>query len=211
MSTINDDDLFLVERTGTSYSVRAENVMSESVLQDDDLFLVERVVGGQPKSFSVKAETVREDLGGTAAGFIDPPVVLLSPEDGAGMSEGLVKAHASGITNVSESPGTVYTNTLTGSGDLNNPQNAFTPKPFFDAKIQDCNNSYEGPTIVENASTSPNERITFDPGGDTEYRTAHWQVVNRMFGRGSATKWGWNTDSPTNGTTDDFCDVFLPC
>ena len=58
MSTINDDDLFLVERTNTSHKVTAENLMS--TIQDTDLMLVQRGT----ESFKVTCEDVKDQLGG---------------------------------------------------------------------------------------------------------------------------------------------------
>ena len=82
MSTINDDDLFLVERENNSYSVRAENLMDDTIIQESDLFLVER----EGTSFKVSASTIKDDLGGPT-GIIDAPVVVTSPKDKFRFSE----------------------------------------------------------------------------------------------------------------------------
>ena len=80
MSTINNNDLFLVERNDTSHSVTAENLMS--TIQDTDLMLIERA----DTSYKVTGKDVKDQLG--ESGEIEPPVVVLSPEDGAGLAEG---------------------------------------------------------------------------------------------------------------------------
>ena len=95
MSTLNDNDLFLVERSGTSHSVTTENLMS--TIQDDDLMLVER----NGVSYKVTGEDVKDQLGGPS-GAIESPVAIISPEDGAGMSNVSVTPAAEGITGVVE-------------------------------------------------------------------------------------------------------------
>ena len=95
MSTLNDNDLFLVERSGTSHSVTTENLMS--TIQDDDLMLVER----NGVSYKVTGEDVKDQLGGPS-GAIESPVAIISPEDGAGMSNASVYPAAEGITGVDD-------------------------------------------------------------------------------------------------------------
>ena len=112
MSTINDNDLFLVERAGTSHSVTSENLMS--TIQDDDLMLVER--GGV--SYKVTGEDVKDQLGGPS-GIIDAPVVVTSPKDGSGLTiGGKVTPAAEGITGVVES-GSDVSLTYTTDNNLN--------------------------------------------------------------------------------------------
>ena len=134
MSTINNDDLFLIESNSnnTSYSVKAENLMSDSVVQDDDLLLIERVVDGTPKSFSVKASTIKEDL--APDGVIEEPVVVLTPPNGAGMADEEVTPAAEGITGVSDTTNTAtltYTTdnnlSLLAAGQSMTQQPAYTP------------------------------------------------------------------------------------
>ena len=52
-----------------------------STIQDDDLMLVER----NGVSYKVTGEDVKDQLGGPS-GAIESPVAIISPEDGAGMS-----------------------------------------------------------------------------------------------------------------------------
>ena len=96
MSTINNDDLFLVERNNTSHSVTAENLMS--TIQETDLMLIER--GGV--SYKVTGKDVGDQLGGPS-GIIDAPVVVTSPKDKSGLTTGgKVTPAAEGITSVVE-------------------------------------------------------------------------------------------------------------
>ena len=67
MSTINDSDLFLVQRSQTTFKTQAKDLMS--TIQDTDLMLINR--SGQ--SYKVTCADVKEQLGG---GGLDP-----RPED----------------------------------------------------------------------------------------------------------------------------------
>ena len=77
MSTLQDTDLFVVDRNGTNYKL-PHNQMS--TLQDTDLFVVER------NGTNYKIEAVDLDLGPT--GSIDTPVAVLTPLNGAGTNAG---------------------------------------------------------------------------------------------------------------------------
>lgn len=59
MSTINDDDLFLVSRNGTDYKTDASNLMS--TIQDTDYMLI----GRGDTSYKVSCLDVKEQLGGS--------------------------------------------------------------------------------------------------------------------------------------------------
>lgn len=61
MSTINDSDYFLVERSGTQYKVSAENLMS--TIQDSDLMIIAR---GNTQ-YKVTCADVRDQLGGASS------------------------------------------------------------------------------------------------------------------------------------------------
>ena len=76
MSTINDTDLLLVERNGVQYQITYDQM---STLNDDDLLLVER--GGV--QYKVEAQHVSTG----ANGLIIPPVEVLTPVNGAGITE----------------------------------------------------------------------------------------------------------------------------
>ena len=77
MSTLNDTDLFVIERSGTNYQVRSNEM---STLQDTDLFVVER----SGTNYQVEAKDI--NLGPT--GSIEQPVQVLTPLNGAGLNDG---------------------------------------------------------------------------------------------------------------------------
>lgn len=79
MSTINEDDKFLVHRNGVDYQTSAENLMS--TIQDTDKMIVDR--GGQ--NFTVSCEDVKDQLGGSGA-TIEEPVAVFTPVDQAGIT-----------------------------------------------------------------------------------------------------------------------------
>ena len=76
MSTINDSDLLLVERNGNLHQITYDQM---STLNDDDILLVER--GGV--QYKVEAQYVSTG----ANGLIIPPVEVLTPINGAGITE----------------------------------------------------------------------------------------------------------------------------
>jgi hypothetical protein len=57
MSTLNDTDLFVIERSGTNYQVRSDEM---STLQDTDLFVVER----SGTNYQIEAKDVNTGGGG---------------------------------------------------------------------------------------------------------------------------------------------------
>ena len=61
MSTLQNSDLFLVERGGTSYKVTSENLVS--TLADTDLLLVER----SGTSYKITGADVKSQLGSSSA------------------------------------------------------------------------------------------------------------------------------------------------
>jgi hypothetical protein len=77
MSTLNDTDLFVIERSGTNYQVRSNEM---STLQDTDLFVVER----SGTNYQIEAKDI--NLGPT--GSIEEPVSVLTPFNGAGLNDG---------------------------------------------------------------------------------------------------------------------------
>ena len=74
---MEDTDLLLVERSGTSYKLETQNM---SNLRDDDLLLVERA----GVSYKVTADQVNNG----PTGFIDQPVEVLTPLNGEGLNAG---------------------------------------------------------------------------------------------------------------------------
>ena len=77
MSTLQDSDLFVVDRNQTNYQVRSDEM---STLEDTDLFVVER------EGINYKIEAKDINVGPT--GTIDQPVSVLTPLNGAGLNEG---------------------------------------------------------------------------------------------------------------------------
>ena len=75
MSTINDSDLLLVERNGNLHQITYDQM---STLNDDDILLVER--GGV--QYKVEAQYVSTG----ANGLIIPPVEVLTPLNGSGIT-----------------------------------------------------------------------------------------------------------------------------
>ena len=97
MSKIEPNDEFLVQRSSTSFKTKASDLMS--TIEDTDLMLIQRGVS----SFKVTCEDVKDQLGGGGGGntgSISTPVEVLTPVNGAGMSDGPVTPLSSAITNV---------------------------------------------------------------------------------------------------------------
>ena len=79
MSTLNDTDLFVIERSGTQYQVRSDEM---STLNDTDLFVVER----EGVQYKVEAVDVVAD---PITGAFEAPVEVLTPLNGAGIGAGV--------------------------------------------------------------------------------------------------------------------------
>ena len=100
MSTINDSDLLLVERNGNLHQITYDQM---STLNDDDILLVER--GGV--QYKVEAQYISTGPNG----LIVPPVEVLTPINGAGITEfDQYEPLSSAITTVGES-GTIAKDT----------------------------------------------------------------------------------------------------
>jgi hypothetical protein len=80
MSTLNDDDQFLVQRGANSYKLNAEDLMS--TINDTDLLLIQRGTD----SYKVTGLDVKDQLG--TSGYFDSPVQVLTPLNGAGLNAG---------------------------------------------------------------------------------------------------------------------------
>ena len=78
MSTINDSDLLAVERSGTLYQIRRDEL---STLNDTDLLAIER------SGTLYKIEAQDMELGPT--GTLETPVAVLTPVNGAGVGTGV--------------------------------------------------------------------------------------------------------------------------
>ena len=93
MSTINDSDLFIIERSGTLYQVRSDEL---STLNDTDLFVVER------SGTLYKVAASDAELGPN--GSTSTPVSVLTPVNGSGLNDGQsINPLSSSITNVATS------------------------------------------------------------------------------------------------------------
>jgi hypothetical protein len=77
MSTPNDTDIFLIERSGTQYKLSYEDM---STLNDDDLLLVER----SGTQYKIEAQYVSTG----PSGYLDAPVTVATPLNGAGLNAG---------------------------------------------------------------------------------------------------------------------------
>ena len=103
--TVNDTDKFLVNRSGSSYHLEAQNLMAE--LQDDDLMLVNR----SGKSYKATGAEIKESLKPPAE-VIKPQII--APADGAGQG---VEIETDIITEVSSTTPTTYKYWLGGVVD----------------------------------------------------------------------------------------------
>lgn len=105
MSTPNDTDIFLIERSGTQYKLSYEDM---STLNDDDLLLVER----SGTQYKIEAQYVSTG----PSGYFDAPVTVLTPLNGAGLNAGQSYEPLSSAI-VSESSGVI---TFTDNTELAN-------------------------------------------------------------------------------------------
>ena len=90
MAQLNDTDSLLVNRSGKSYQIEAQNLMAE--LLDDDLMLVNR--GG--KSYRASGADIKDSLG--PKGIPNKPSII-SPADGAGVPIGATTGEITAVTN----------------------------------------------------------------------------------------------------------------
>ena len=103
----DNQDKILIQRNTDSFSIDAGKSME--TIQDTDYILVQR---GE-ESYRVSGAIAKDDLG--TKGEIQEPVAVISPEDGAGMSDEDVYPAAEGITGLVESTviAPTYSSTLT--------------------------------------------------------------------------------------------------
>ena len=153
MSTVNDNDLFIVERSGTLYKLRHEDM---STLNDTDLFVVER----SGTLYKVAAEDV--DLGPT--GSTSTPVTVLTPVNGSGLNDGQdIEPLSSAIT------------TVAGSGTITVPTaeiTAATTSTFSDDTTATSPDGIQAVTgsidSLYDSTTTPaqtSNKIFHNPGG----------------------------------------------
>ena len=119
----DNQDKILIQRNTDSFSIDAGKSME--TIQDTDYILVQR---GE-ESYRVSGAIAKDDLG--TKGEIKEPVAVISPEDGAGMSDVNVYPAAEGITGVTSAPIEYYNpGNWAGSGTttsalVNNSTNAY--------------------------------------------------------------------------------------
>ena len=98
MSTLQDSDLFIVDRNGTNYQLPNSQM---STLQDTDLFVVER----SGVNYKIEAK----DVSTGSTGSIETPVAVLTPLNGAGTNAGQpYQPLSTAITAVGAGGETVY-------------------------------------------------------------------------------------------------------
>ena len=96
--TVNDTDKFLVNRSGSSYHLEAQNLMAE--LLDDDLMLVNR----DGKSYKATGAEIKDSLG--PKGSILKPTIL-APGQNAGVGDLAYTPKTSAITRINNNTITV--------------------------------------------------------------------------------------------------------
>ena len=104
MSTTNNTDILLVERSGTQYKI---TIADMSTLNDTDLLLIER----SGTQYKIEAQDLT-----LISGYFDTPVTVLTPLNGAGLNAGQSYEPLSSAI-VSESSGVI---TFTDNTELAN-------------------------------------------------------------------------------------------
>jgi hypothetical protein len=89
-------DTMIVNNGENSYSATVENVAAGTAIADTDVFLVNR---GE-NSYSITKQQLSDEIG--ARGEIEEPVVVLTPPNGAGMTDQEVTPAAEGVTDVNQ-------------------------------------------------------------------------------------------------------------
>jgi hypothetical protein len=147
MSTINDSDLLLVERNGNLHQITYDQM---STLNDDDILLVER--GGV--QYKVEAQYVSTG----ANGLIIPPVEVLTPLNGSGITVfDQYEPLSSAITAVGEA-GTILKDTdeIQSVVDL-----SIMDVGIYDPTAKGTNNS--GSVSLVTPSNADINDVTFEP------------------------------------------------
>ncbi len=158
MSTPNDTDLFLIERSGTQYKLSYEDM---STLNDDDLLLVER----SGTQYKIEAQYVSTG----PSGYLDAPVTVATPLNGAGLNAGQSYEPLSSAI-VSESNGVITFTDDTELAKIVGPvkmvdANGNVKTPQTSAITQ--NTTLSGELIYENAQyTGNNTGQTVNAGID---------------------------------------------
>ena len=149
MSTINDSDLLLVERNGNLHQITYDQM---STLNDDDILLVER--GGV--QYKVEAQYISTG----ANGLIIPPVEVLTPINGAGITEfDQYEPLSSAITAVGEA-GTIAKDT----DEIQSVTTSITPVEVYYMTSQPTNLAdvlANGVTYVDGQAMASGSKIVF--------------------------------------------------
>ena len=125
--TVNDTDKFLVNRSGSSYHLEAQNLMAE--LQDDDLMLVNR----SGKSYKATGAEIKGSLKPPAT-VIKPQIII--PTDGAGITSILetdVIISIADLTSDSKKYAGRATNAITNWDCSSRPVVSDVPIPSWDS------------------------------------------------------------------------------
>jgi hypothetical protein len=190
MSTLNDTDLFIIERSGTNYQVRSNEM---STLQDTDLFVVER----SGTNYQVEAKDI--NLGPT--GTIEEPVAVLTPLNGAGLNaNGTYQPLSSALTAVNAGGDVVYetdtiasvgTSPFAGSGDPPNGTNAGSWANVFDGIT--CNSSSCGIDTTTTTIWTFDTAVSIGAGDTFEIYSSGASVYADIF--------GWSYEATPNSFT----------
>jgi hypothetical protein len=163
MSTINDNDQFLVQRGTTSHKQSAVDLMS--TIQDTDLMLIQRGA----ESYKVTCFDVKDQLGGGGvSGEVDQPVVL-KPKDGAG-SGNTVYSLSDKITKI-EGGGsyTCETDPIQGENIVNYDSRVSTSSPDWDGPSAGPDKLFDGNITTSCAPSTYDGVITFAPFPSISY------------------------------------------
>ena len=150
MSTLNDNDVFLVQQSGVTKTVKN---IDRSTLDPEDRFLVQR----SGVTHTIKAEDVG---GGGVTGSIDTPVKVLTPYNGSGINDGTSYKPLSSVITVVNTDGdtTAETSTIQNVTDL--PTGTATVSVW--SSPGNILKSID-PTSARGGSEVGEGRITFDP------------------------------------------------
>ena len=166
--TVNNTDTFLVERSGTSYKLQAQNLMAD--LQDNDLMLVER----SGTSYKATGLDIKNSLGSdqptykaNASGAITSGEAVVVNSDGT----------ISGIDSTSYSlTGTLATNRLQGEGDKESNPIVYDPAQDRVIAVRDDGN------LIRLKIGRLNNSTTITWGNWTTVYTSSIQIRNKYTG-----------------------------
>lgn len=152
MSTLNDADVFIVERSGTQYKVRNDEL---STLNATDLFVVER----SGTLYKVEASDV--DTGPT--GSTSTPVTVLTPLNGAGLNDGQsIEPLSSSISSVAGSGSITAASPVITDTRVTDYSSNTAPDDATNYQSGSAENIYDS----SHTPTKTSNMIFADPGGN---------------------------------------------